>query len=436
MQSWFGRPAKTLQIVDYMTKTNLPLNADRLWADVMALADITDPARPYTRRSFTALFLEGRAFLAKAFADAGLATRIDTSGNLIGRIEGTEPALGVIAIGSHSDTVPAGGRFDGIAGVATGLEIVRALRDAGLHPRHTIEIIDFLAEEPSEYGLSCVGSRGMTGSLDGKMLDLTEPGGEKLRDALRRVGGDPDRLDLARRDDIRAFLELHIEQGIVLESQSLDVGVVTSIVGIRRIEIIFQGEADHAGTTPMALRRDALVAAANTVVSVRRAAEQLAAEGADYFVATVGILNVDPSASNIVPGRCRLIVDARTTNPALTERFMAVIDRESSANAEAARVARASFTILSDGPPVACDDNLRFALRQGARDIGLSETDLPSGAGHDAAFMSRIAPSAMVFVPCRAGKSHAPEEWADREAIAAGAAVIYQAVRAIDQSQT
>jgi N-carbamoyl-L-amino-acid hydrolase len=436
MQSWFGRPAKTLQIVDQMTKTNLPLNADRLWDDVMALAEITDPARPYTRRSFTALFLEGRAFLAKAFADAGLATRIDTSGNLIGRIEGTDPALGVIAIGSHSDTVPAGGRFDGIAGVATGLEIVRALRDAGLHPRHTIEIIDFLAEEPSEYGLSCVGSRGMTGSLDGNMLDLTEPGGEKLRDALRRVGGDPDRLDLARRGDIRAFLELHIEQGIVLESQSLDVGVVTSIVGIRRIEIIFKGEADHAGTTPMALRRDALVAAANTVASVRRAAEQLAAEGADYFVATVGILNVDPSASNIVPGRCRLIVDARTTNPAVTERFMAVIDRESSANAAAARVTRASFTILSDGPPVACDDNLRSALRQGARDLGLSETDLPSGAGHDAAFMSRIAPSAMVFVPCRAGKSHAPEEWADREAIAAGAAAIYQAVRAIDQSQT
>jgi N-carbamoyl-L-amino-acid hydrolase len=434
MQSWFGCPTQTLQIVDQMTKTNLPLNADRLWADVMGLADITDPARPYTRRSFTALFLEGRAFLAKAFADAGLVTRIDTSGNLIGRLEGTDPALGVIAIGSHSDTVPAGGRFDGIAGVATGLEIVRALRDAGIRPRHTIEIIDFLAEEPSEYGLSCVGSRGMTGSLDDKMLDLRELGGEKLRDALRRVGGDPDRLDLARRNDIRAFLELHIEQGIVLESRFLDVGVVTSIVGIRRLEIIFQGEADHAGTTPMALRHDALVAAANTVTSVRRAAEQLANDGADYFVATVGILNVDPSASNIVPGRCRLIVDARTTNPALTERFMAIIDRESFAHAEAARVKRETFTVLSDGPPVACNESLRAALHQGARDLGLSETDLPSGAGHDAAFMSRIAPSAMVFVPCRAGKSHAPEEWADRDAIAAGAAVIYQALRAIDQS--
>jgi N-carbamoyl-L-amino-acid hydrolase len=417
-----------------MSKTNLPLNADRLWADVMALADITDPARPYTRRSFTARFLEGRAWLARRFAEAGLTTRIDTAGNLIGRIEGSDPSLGVIAIGSHSDTVPAGGRFDGIAGVATGLEIVRALRDAGIKPRHTIEIIDFLAEEPSEYGLSCVGSRGITGALDGRMLELTEPGGEKLRDALRRVGGDPDRLEAARRSDIKAFLELHIEQGIVLESQALEIGVVTSIVGIRRIEIVFQGEADHAGTTPMALRHDALVAAANTVVSIRKMAEQLTGEGSDYFVATVGILAVDPSASNIVPGRCRLIIDARTTNPALTARFVEAIDRESAAHAAAAKVTRAAFTTLSDGPPVACDKNLRSALRRGADELGLSKTDLPSGAGHDAAFMSRIAPAAMVFVPCRAGKSHAPEEWADREALAAGAAVIYQALRNIDQS--
>ncbi len=401
-------------------KTNLPLDADRLWADVMALADITDPARPYTRRSFTALFLEGRAWLAQRFAEAGLATRIDTAGNLIGRIEGNNPELGIIAIGSHSDTVPSGGRFDGIAGVATGLEIVRALRQSGTRLDHTIEIIDFLAEEPSEYGLSCVGSRGMTGSLDGKMLDLTEPGGETLRDALRRVGGNPDRLIEAKRNDISAFLELHIEQGIVLESRSLDVGVVTSIVGIRRIEIVFQGEADHAGTTPMALRHDALAAAANTVAAVRRTAEQLAAEGADYFVATVGILTVEPSASNIVPGRCRLVIDARTTNLELTARFVGTIDRESAAHAAAAKVTRPKFETLSDGPPVACDPDLRL--------------DLPSGAGHDAAFMSRIAPSAMVFVPCRKGKSHAPEEWADREAIAAGAAVIYQAVRALDQS--
>lgn len=415
-------------------KTNLPLDANRLWADVMALADITDPARPYTRRSFTPLFLEGRAWLARRFAEAGLTTRIDTAGNLIGRLEGTNPALGVIAVGSHSDTVPSGGRFDGIAGVATGLEIVRALRQSGTRLNHTVEIIDFLAEEPSEYGLSCVGSRGMTGSLDSKMLDLTEPSGETLREGLRRVGGDPDRLAEAKREDIRAFLELHIEQGIVLESRSLDVGIVTSIVGIRRIEVVFQGEADHAGTTPINLRHDALVAAANTVAVVRRLAEQLSGETEDYFVATVGILTVEPSASNIVPGRCRLVVDARTTNPVLTKRFVESLDRESAAFAAAAQVSRTAFETLSDGPPVACDANLRAALRQGAQDLGLSEIDLPSGAGHDAAFMSRISRSAMVFVPCRKGKSHAPEEWADRDAIAAGAAVIFQAVRALDQS--
>ncbi len=417
-----------------MARSNLPLDTDRLWADVMALADITDPARPYTRRSFTALFLEGRAWLAQRFAEAGLSTHIDAAGNLIGRLEGSNPALGVIAIGSHSDTVPAGGRFDGIAGVATGLEIVRALREADLQPQHSIEVIDFLAEEPSEYGLSCVGSRGISGWLDDKMLALKEPGGETLRDALRRVGGDPDRLDGAKRSDIRAYLELHIEQGIVLESQKLDVGLVTSIVGIRRFEIMFQGEADHAGATPMALRHDALVAAALTVASVRRMADLLAAEGSDYFVATVGILDVDPSASNIVPGKCRLIVDARATSAEMMQRFSETIDHESAAHAAAARVKRAVFTLLSDGPSTLCDPGLRDALRRGAHDLGLGEIDLASGAGHDAVYMSRICPSAMVFIPCRAGKSHAPEEWADRDAIAAGAAVIYQAVRELDRS--
>ena len=300
-------------------KANLPLDADRLWADVMALAEITDPERPYTRRSFSRLFLEGRAWLAQRFAEAGLTTRIDTAGNLIGRIEGADPKLGVIAIGSHSDTVPSGGRFDGIAGVAAGLEIVRALRDSRARLDHTIEVIDFLAEEPSEYGLSCVGSRGMTGALEASCSISPSRRARSSRDALRRVGGDPDRLDQAKRDDIRAFLELHIEQGVVLESRSLDVGIVTSIVGIRRIEIVFEGEADHAGTTPMAVRRDALVAAAHTVCSVRGQPRRLAAEGPDYFVATVGILTVEPSASNVVPARCRLIVDARATNPGADE---------------------------------------------------------------------------------------------------------------------
>ena len=266
------------------------------------------------------------------------------------------------------------------------------------------------------------------------MLDMTEPQGETLRAALRRVGGNPDRFTSARRDDIKAFLELHIEQGIVLESQSLDVGIVTSVVGVRRIEIVFEGAADHAGTTPLALRHDALVAAANTVVTVRRIAEQLAAAGSDYFVATVGILNVEPGAANVVPGRCRLVIDARTTNPALTKKFVDEIERESERHAEEAKVSRAPLVTLSDGPPAACDPTLRVMLHDSADELGLRVTDIASGAGHDAAFMSRICPVAMVFVPCRNGKSHAPEEWSDRDQIAAGAAVMLKTIKSLDRS--
>jgi N-carbamoyl-L-amino-acid hydrolase len=182
------------------------------------------------------------------------------------------------------------------------------------------------------------------------------------------------------------------------------------------------------------LRHDALVAAASTVVAARRIAEQLDREGDDYFVATIGILTVEPSASNIVPGRCRLVVDARTTNPALTRRFVERLDRESEDAATAARVRRSSFNTLSDGPPVACDPELLMALSRAAGDLGLGQTELPSGAGHDAAFMSRICRSAMVFVPSRGGKSHAPEEWTEQGEVAAGAAVILQAVKALDRS--
>jgi beta-ureidopropionase / N-carbamoyl-L-amino-acid hydrolase len=413
--------------------SDLPLDADRLWEDVTELAKITDSSRPYTRRSFSSLYLEGRAWLTRRFEEAGLTVRTDAAGNLIGRLNGNKHELGVIAIGSHSDTVPSGGRFDGIAGIAAGLEIARALRDVRRRLDHSLEIIDFLAEEPSDYGLSCIGSRGMSGALTAQMLEMKEPAGELLSEALRRVGGDPDRIGEARRTDIKAFLELHIEQGIVLESQSLQVGVVTAIVGIRRVEITFVGAADHAGTTPMTLRHDALVAASNTVVSVRRMADELATEATGYFVATVGILSVEPGASNIVPAKCRMVIDIRTTEPALTERFMETIERESAQHAAEARVVRRTI-VLSDGPPAVCDTGLRAALSHSAHELGLRACDLASGAGHDAAFMTRICPSAMVFVPCRNGKSHTPEEWADSSGIAAGAAVMLDTVKSLDKT--
>ena len=413
---------------------NLPLDAARLWRDIMELSEITEPDRPYTRRSFSARFLEGRMWLDRRFAEAGLTTRLDAAGNLIGRLDGRDPGLGTIAVGSHSDTVPSGGRFDGIAGVVAGLEIARALRDSGSRLDHSFEVVDFLAEEPSEYGLSCIGSRGMTGSLDERMLSLASPDGETVHEAIKRIGGAPDRIHDARRRDIQAFLELHIEQGAVLESEKIEIGVVTSIVGIRRLEIEFEGRADHAGTTPLGLRRDALIAAAEMVGAVRALAKELDDDGDGYFVATVGILDVKPSASNVVPGACRLVIDLRSTDAALISRFSDEIDRRSEAAASAARVKRRAFLTLSDGPPVACDPMLQASLRDASDRLDLSRMELPSGAGHDAAFMSRICRSAMLFVPSRGGLSHSPEEWTDQESIALGASVLFEAVRALDIS--
>jgi N-carbamoyl-L-amino-acid hydrolase len=415
---------------------NLPIDGQRLWDDLMQLAEITEPGKPYTRRSFSPLFDEGRAWLRKRFEAAGLETRIDEAGNLIGRRAGSDPALGTILIGSHSDTVPSGGRFDGTSGVLTALEIARSLADRGVALRHTLEVVDFLAEEPSEFGLSCIGSRGMAGVMEQRMLGYTDPSGEVLSHAIDRVGGKVSSLAKAKRIDIAAFFELHIEQGLVLQDGKIDVGIVTAIVGITRIEIMFSGAADHAGTTPMHLRRDAFTPAAKTAVFVDRTARELVGRGEGLFVATIGIVSVAPGASNVVPQEAKIVIDARSENRALMDEFLTRLDTETAQFAADARTERAVFAQLSDTNPTACDSGLRALLRDSANALGFSSTDIASGAGHDAAFMARIAPAAMVFIPCRDGKSHAPEEWAEPDALAAGTAVIAEAVLLFDRMQS
>ena len=326
--------------------TNLGVDGGRLWADIMALANVTDPDAPYTRRSFSKLFLDGRQWLTGRFREAGLTTRIDTAGNLIGRLEGADPKAGTIIVGSHSDTVPSGGRFDGIAGVAAGLEIARVLRGRKITLRHALEIVDFLAEEPSEYGVSCVGSRGMSGKLTATQLQFANPQGERLEQALARVGGDASRLAVGERKDIRAAFELHIEQGTVLEAGGLDVGLVTAIVGITRIEIVFTGAAGHAGATPMHRRHDALVAAARLIDRVRVMADENAQSGRGYFVATTGVIEAKPNASNVIPGAARLVVDARSEFRESLIEFRERLDKESLALAQAASVERTRLALL------------------------------------------------------------------------------------------
>ena len=410
------------------------VDAERLWRDLLALAALTEPDRPYTRRSFTPLFAQGRALIAERMAAAGLTVRVDAGGNMIGRIEGSDPALGAIAIGSHSDTVPGGGRFDGIAGVVAGIEAALAIAESGMRLRHPLEVIDFLAEEPSDFGLSCIGSRALSGALTPAMLEMADSSGRRLGRALGEVGGDAAAALNSLRSDLAAFFELHIEQGPVLEEQEIAIGVVTAIVGIRRIEVRFTGEAAHAGTAPMHLRRDAAYAGALMIAAVRERADALAAGGDGYFVATVGIVEVLPGGSNVVPRSARIVIDARSSDRALTDRFADEIQADARVIATRARVDLSAFELLSDGVPALCDSGLRSHLRAACDALGLTWIDIASGAGHDAAFIARVCPSAMIFIPCLRGMSHTPDEWAEPAALADGTAVLLDAVLRFDRT--
>ena len=406
-------------------------NKDRYWQWLMDLATFVEPDRPHTRRSFSDKFLEGRAWLTREMEQLGLTVHVDAAGNLIGRMAGSQPHLGTLMTGSHSDSVPSGGRFDGMAGVIAGLELVASWRERGFVPRHNIEVVDFLAEEPSEWGISCVGSRGITGFLPENLQNTAHPKtGELLKDAVTRMGGDVSKL--AKRDDIKAFFELHIEQGAVLEHENLTVGVVSGIVGILRLAITFKGQAAHAGTTPMHIRRDAFTAAAETAYKASQLAAQVAASGEAYFTATCGQVFGFPNASNVVPGRVQIVFDIRSDDKPSMEQFAMDLKQIAELAATAAKVEIIEFERMTDTYPMTCDAQLMQHISDAALAQNISHRIMPSGAGHDAAFISHVAPSAMVFVPSVDGKSHCPEEYTSPEDFAAGMSVLIDAMERFD----
>ncbi|TCS36688.1 Zn-dependent hydrolase [Reinekea marinisedimentorum] len=407
-------------------------NKQRFWDWTMALAEISEPGVPYTRRSFSPLFMEGRRWLEQQMQALGLTTSVDAAGNLIGRLEGTDPNAKTIMIGSHSDTVPSGGRFDGIAGVIAGLECIASWKDAGKQLRHSVEIVDYLAEEPSEWGISCVGSRGITGFLTPELLATEHPDTkELLSSALKRVGGDGEQL--YKREDVAAAFELHIEQGTVLETERLDVGIVSGIVGILRLNILFEGAAGHAGTTPMDIRRDASVAAARTNYLASEAATRIWKDSGYYLTATCGQTFIHPNASNVVPGKAELVFDIRSDDKATMEAFASELKRIAEESAELANVEVTEFQRMTDTYPVRADTQLMANIRSACDTHNIKAREMPSGAGHDAAFLAHIAPMAMVFVPSKEGVSHRPDEWTTAEQFEKGIAALITAVESFDQ---
>ncbi|TKC92515.1 Zn-dependent hydrolase [Trinickia terrae] len=410
-----------------------PLNAERLNARAERLARFTLPDVPWTRRAFSPLFTEARAWLAEEFAAAGLAVTQDAGGNLIGRRAGSGRCAKPIVTGSHCDTVVGGGRFDGIIGVLAGIEVAHALNEQGITLDHPLEVIDFLSEEPSDYGISCVGSRAFSGVLDAGMLASKNAAGETLGEAVRRIGGDPGALTRPLREpgSTAAFVELHIEQGPVLEARGLPIGVVTNIVGIRRVLITVTGQPDHAGTTPMDIRRDALVGAARLIEGAYRMASTL--NGAPhYVVATIGRIAMTPNVPNAVPGQVELMLEVRSDSDAILDRFPEDLMASAAADLEALRVS-ASAAHVSRAKPTDCQPLVMDAVERAAGQLGYANMRLPSGAGHDAVYVAATGPIGMIFIPCLNGRSHCPEEWIEPQQLLDGTRVLYQTIVELDR---
>jgi N-carbamoyl-L-amino-acid hydrolase len=416
--------------------TRMPrLNADRLWARVEALSKLTVPEMPWTRRAFTPLFAHSREWLAQQFAAAGMKVRVDAGGNLIGRLEG-EPSKNraPLMTGSHCDTVPSGGRFDGIIGVLAAIEVAHSLSEQGLRMSHPLEVIDFLSEEPSDYGISCVGSRAMTGQLTPAMLGAMNADGEALTEGLRRAGGCPEDLAKALRPagSVAAFVELHIEQGPVLEQRALPIGVVTNIVGIRRVEVVIEGRPDHAGTTPMNIRRDALVGAANLIDAVQKYACSWS-DRPHYVVATVGKISVSPNASNAVPGQVELTIEVRSDDDTVLESFIEHVMASVAIRFQELRLT-SRVTGLSRSRPVDCQESVMQTIEEAAASLNLPSMRLPSGAGHDAAYLAPAGPIGMIFIPCLGGRSHCPEESITPDQLLDGTRVLCKTLLMLDRN--
>lgn len=406
-------------------------SSQRLASDLDELATFRSvDSGGWTRTVFSEPYRASRDWVRSRMVDAGLDVREDAAGNLVGILAGRSPAAPALMTGSHTDTVESGGRFDGTVGVLGAIEAARLLRERGIRLNRDLVVVDFLGEEPNEYGLSCLGSRALSGDITPANLDQRDRTGASLGERLTSLGIDPAGLlsvDWPRRRRIHRYVELHVEQGPVLEQRGTPIGVVTAIVGIERLLARFVGQADHAGTMPMGDRRDALVAAAEAVLAIRR-------EGCGApvpAVATTSRVDSLPGSPNVVPSAAGLHAELRSADP----------DWLSAAKRRLAREIR--DTAASYGVTVDldwwCDNQYRPASVQvqdaivnAAQRLQLSWEAVPSGATHDAVHIGKLCPMGMIFIPSRDGRSHCPEEFTAAGDIAAGVEVLTATLQELD----
>ena len=394
-----------------------------------ALEEMTDQDNLYTRIVFSEKFYEARSWLKNEYQKLGLKVSTDEAGNLIGLLNSKTDTDKVVIIGSHIDTVPSGGRFDGIAGVVAALCVAKYINENDINLPFNLAVYDYLGEELNDWGTSCIGSRGIAGVLNKEILSRKNKSGLVLKEEIDKIGGNSEllRKPLAVTKNILACLELHIEQGKVLEERKIDIGIVRSIPSISRFSINVKGQAGHSGTNLMNQRSDALVTASEIISFVNKLALKLSEKSNQHFVATIGKLNVYPNSAAIIPGLVEMTLDLRATSQIAREEFLNILEKEilllnkkSSCKTDIKNIAFAPF--------VEMDKSLIYLFKNTADSLGLSNNVMESGAGHDSAQLSRVAAAGMIFIPCKDGLSHCPEEYAEATDILKGTAVLYKMV--------
>ncbi|NNJ08932.1 M20 family metallo-hydrolase [Chloroflexales bacterium ZM16-3] len=401
----------------------LSIDTATVMADLDAIAACSSSPPPgVTRVLYSAADMEARAYLRARCAEAGLVLREDGLGNLFARWVGSAPDLPAVASGSHIDAIPDSGRYDGTVGVVGALEAIRALKRAGFMPRRSIELLLFTAEEPTRFGIGCLGSRALCGALTPAQLrEQRDAAGRGLEELRAEAGFSAPLEDVQLPAGLyHAFVELHIEQGPMLETEGLPIGVVRAIAAPASLRVSLRGVGGHAGAVLMPGRRDALLAAAEIALAVEQAA---LSTGSPDTVATTGVLRIEPGAVNSIPSAATLEIDVRDIADEPRDAALSAI-RESVVEICERRIIAYTVAMLNADPPATCAPAVVEAVVRACGELGLHYQMMVSRAYHDSLFMARICPTAMIFIPCRGGVSHRPDELSSPEQIAEGVAVL------------
>jgi N-carbamoyl-L-amino-acid hydrolase len=409
---------------------NIAIDIGRFSSQLETLAAFSDaPAPAVTRIVFSEHDLRARAWLKGLCAEAGLEIREDAVGNTFARWQGSEPDLAAIGTGSHTDAIPHSGRYDGTVGVLGGVEAIRALQRSGFRPRRSIELLMFTSEEPTRFGIGCLGSRLLSGTLDpDKAAGLSDSDGRTLEDVRTAAGFRGDLATVALKPDCYAgFVELHIEQGPLLERRNVPLGIVTAIAAPASVSVTIEGEGGHAGAVLMPDRHDAFLAAAEIALALEAAAR---GTGSIDTVATTGVCEVFPGAVNSVPSRVRMAIDVRDIDVARRDSVLERLDR-ASAEISARRGVRTTMETINRDLPAVCDPAITALALAACEKHGFAYNAMVSRAYHDSLFLSRICPAGMIFIPCRGGFSHRPDEYSSPEAIERGTLILAETLASL-----